>query len=315
MPKKRRGAPNLHSKTAVKMGEPLTSKGLHFLSTLAEKAGLSPSELCEAMATGRIALYSDSAEIKLGIEAAADEAAKGSALHGATTELQPNNQVAKQQDQSLSLEKDESWQKQLAEQAQLITGLQQQITQLQGQLESRVAEQASVQSSYDSLQQQSQEQAQLLTDKQQQIEQLQSRMSEQATLQSSYDSLQQQSQQQQQAIADKEQQIGQLQEQLQSRMSEQAALQSSYDSLQQQSQQQNQVIAEKEQQIGQLQSRLESQVVLQANQKSSYESVKQQSQEQATELATLRQQIAQLRSLAAVGEARLNKWQSRNASR
>ena len=235
MPKKRRGAPNLHSKTPVKMGESLTPKGLHFLSSLAQQAGLSPSELCEAMATGRLAIYSDSAEIKLAIKAAANEAAQGSDVHGVTTEVQPNNQVAQQKDQSLSSQKDESWQKQSEQQAQIITDLQQQITQLQGQLESRVAEQATVQSSYDSLQQQSQ--------------------------------------------------------------------------------QQTQALAEKEQQMAQLQGRLESQVVLQTSQQSSYESLKQQAQEQATELATLRQQIAQLRSLAAVGEARLNKWQNRNASR
>ena len=235
MPKKRRGAPNLHSKTPVKMGESLTPKGLHFLSTLAQQAGLSPSEFCEAMATGRITIYSDSAEIKLPIKVDADEAAKGSELHGATTEVQPNNQLAKQKDQSVSSEQNASWQKQSEEQAHIITDLQQQIAQLQGQLESRVAEQASVQSRYESLQQQSQ--------------------------------------------------------------------------------QQNQALAEKEQQIAQLRGQLESQVVIQRSQQSSYESVKQQSQEQATELATLRQQIAQLRSLAAIGEVRLNKWQSRNVSR
>ena len=174
MPKKRRGAPNLYPKTAVKMGESLTPKGLHFLSTLAEKAGLSPSELCEAMATGRIALYSDSAEIKLAINAAADEAAKGSALHEATTELQPNNQGAEQKDQSLSSGKDESSQKQLEEQAHIIADLKQQITQLQGQLESQVVLQASQKSSNESLKQQFQEQATELATLRQQIAQLRS---------------------------------------------------------------------------------------------------------------------------------------------
>lgn len=230
MPKKRRGSPNLYSKTAVKLGKSLTPKGIHFLSTLAQKAGLSHSELLEGMAKGQIAVSSDSAQIQFVIKTIADHAAQDSEINVVKTKLQSN-----QQSVSSAKDDDESKAKQLAEQSH--------------------------------------------------------------------------------TIAEKQQQLDHLQEQLKSRLTEQTQLQSSYDTLQQQSQQQNQVIADKQQQITYLQVQLESQRNWQANQQSTYESMKQKFQEQTQELDTLRQQLAQLRSLGAIGEAHLNKWQSRNASR
>jgi len=51
-----------------------------------------------------------------------------------------------------------------------------------------------------------------------------------------------------------------------------------------------------------------------SGQSESYQSLQQQVEEQEKAIATLQQQIAQLRSLATIGEARLNKWRSRNFS-
>jgi chromosome segregation ATPase len=278
MPKKRRGTPTMQSKTALKMGESITPTSIQFLSKLSEKAGLSPSELFERIAAGRIAIHSDSAEIKFVIAKKVDEKGEqaGSETDEVTAHLHPNAQLAKQDEQHVSPEKDESLQKPSEEQARLISELQQEIAQLQ--------------------------------------EQLQNRTQQQETVQSSLDSLQQQVQQQAQAIAEKEQEIAQLQEQLQNRTQQQETVQSSLDSLQQQVQQQAQAIAEKEQEIAQLQTRLESRVALQSSQQSNYEFLQQRSQEQAHEIASLRQQIAELRSLATIGEAHLNKWRNRTFS-
>ncbi|HEY9741512.1 MAG TPA: hypothetical protein V6C90_13560 [Coleofasciculaceae cyanobacterium] len=214
-PKKRRGASTSHSKTEVQMGVSLTPKGIQFLNTLAQKAGLSASDLFEHLATGKIAIYSDSAEIKFALKTSADEGAQADEeIHGVTAELQPNNQVAIREDQSVTPENNESLQQQAQEQTKLIADFQQQVAQLQEQLETRVAEQAAQQSSYETLQQQAQEQTKLITDFQQQVAQLQgqlqSRMTEQATQQSSYKSLQQQLQEQAHEVASLREQLAQL---------------------------------------------------------------------------------------------------------
>ncbi|MGK7872832.1 MAG: ribbon-helix-helix protein, CopG family [Xenococcaceae cyanobacterium] len=261
MPRKRRRDSTKGSASKSKVGISLTPTALDTLSQMAQKTGLSRSQLIERIAEGSIAIASHSANTTITLETkqlAADQppAEKGekfeTKIDVVTGEQQTPAQLAAQISEAAVLETEESLKQQSEEQAKLIS-----------ELENQLAEQAS---SYDSLQQQ-------LSEKSHQISELENQLAEQA---SSYDSVQQQ-------LSEKSHQISELENQL----AEQA---SSYDSVQQQ-------LSEKSHQISALQQQLTEQQNQTAEQTSRYESVQQQLSEKSHQISELENQLAEQASL------------------
>ena len=233
MPKPKRNVVSTYSESKVKVGVSLTPTGANRLTAIAEKLGLSKSELFERIASGDLL--------------------KSSELVKLTFSLQNGSNAQKQ------------------------------IAAFEGEeTKGEIGDGATSAAHHQEL------------------------PAKQNELLESYEALQKQSQEQIAAIASLQVQLAQLQEQ-------QTVPQESYEALQKQSQEQIDAIASLQIQLAQLQ-HLQNEL-LDSVSRTSYEALHRQSQEQAETIKTLQEQITQMRTMAGIGEAKLNKWRNRTFSR
>ena len=279
MPKNKRNVVSTYSETKVKVGLSLTPTGANRLMAIAEKLGISRSELLERIARGDLVKSSEGIELTFSLQNGSQAPKQVAVLEGEETENEIDDgatTVSQSQDLPVDkpnelLESYEALQKQSQEQISAIAALQVQLAQLQ-HLEQQV---------------------------------------EQTVPTESYEALQKQSQEQISAIAALQVQLAQLQH-LEQQV-EQTVPTESYEALQKQSQEQISAIAALQVQLAQLQ-HLESEVPDSIS-RASYEVLHCQCQEQADTIKTLQEQIAQLRTVAGIGEIQLNKWRNRTFSR
>ncbi len=185
-------------------------------------------------------------------------------------------------------------QQESAARGETISNLNQQIATLQNQLDERVAAATSQAESYAALQQQSSAQGETIAALQQQLEQQSAAAIAQ---QETYSNLQQQSAAQLEKIADLNQQIAVLKNQLQQQSSAEA-----------------EAIATLHQQIADLQNKLNEQSHAHKALTENNELLKQELAKYAQRIIDLGQHVTEQNSVAAIGEAYLNKWRYRNFS-
>ncbi|NES82098.1 MAG: hypothetical protein F6K10_12215 [Moorea sp. SIO2B7] len=272
-----------------KLGVSLTPTALDTLSKIAKKAEISKSELFERIAGGTIAIASHSAQTTIIIETppeATSQSSSGTAQSQTKIEVTTGVQESQAQDDDQVIQKDESYQdleEKLAEQANFIAELQQQLSEQQA-LVNQKAE------NYQEIQQKSAEQNNLITDLQKQLEEQQALVTQKAE---NYQEIQQKSAEQNNLITD-----------LQKQLSEQQTLVTqkaeSYQEIQQKSAEQANLIAELRQQLEEQPS-----IIIQKD--GSDDSLAQVYKEQADRIATLQKYVDQLKPLAKLGKEHLNR--------
>ncbi|OCR00775.1 hypothetical protein BCD67_23870 [Oscillatoriales cyanobacterium USR001] len=311
MPKPKRNVVSTYSESKVKVGVSLTPTGANRLMAIAEKLGLSRSELLERIARSDLlrsengvelsfTLQNNSAVIK-DIAVLEDEQTIAEVHEGDPTTRSPHLSV---EGSNELLESYEALQRQSQEQIAAIATLQVQLAQLQNS-EKPAKDSVSLES-YEALQRQSQEQIATLQTQLTELQTLANQARDSVSLES-YEALQKQSQEQ---IAALQTELTEWQNLI--TQSEENVSLESYEALQRQSEQQIAAIANLQNQLTELQ-HLKNQITNSVS-LTTYQELQKQLLEQANVIKTLQEQLAQSQTLARIGEAKLNKWRNHTFS-
>ena len=163
MAKNTRNVVSRYLESKVKVGVSLTPTGANRLTAIAEKLGISKSELLERIARSELLKSSNGAELTFSLQHGSGAPKQVSKLKDETTEDEshesgtaesPENSVAQSKE---LLESYKALQKQSQEQSAAIASLQAQVKELQNHLEAQARDSVSLES-YQTLERQSQEQ-------------------------------------------------------------------------------------------------------------------------------------------------------------
>ncbi|CBN56961.1 MULTISPECIES: ribbon-helix-helix domain-containing protein [Kamptonema] len=163
MPKNKPNVVETYLESKVKVGVSLTPTAANRLTAIAEKLGISKSELLERIAHSELLKSSNGAELTFSLQHGSGSPKQVSKLKDQTTEGQshdsgkaesPENSVAQSKE---LLESYKALQKQYQEQSVAIASLQAKVKELQNHLEAQARDSVSLES-YQTLERQSQEQ-------------------------------------------------------------------------------------------------------------------------------------------------------------
>ncbi|MGB3693510.1 MAG: hypothetical protein WA865_00240 [Spirulinaceae cyanobacterium] len=132
MARKRRKVSDKHSSGKSKVGITLTSTGVDLLNEMAEKVGLSKSQLVEQMAKGYIALASTTAQKIITLEASEEsknQGAENKTIIGVVSSPEEVEEKTEEVSQQIPLETYETLKKELQAKDTRITELEKQLTQ------------------------------------------------------------------------------------------------------------------------------------------------------------------------------------------
>src|SRR4028119_2296286 len=203
MVKKNRNVVSSNSESKVKVGLSLTSSSAARLNRIAQKLGISRSELLERLAKGALDISSDKTEVTVTWKKGEETEVEAADLQGETAEESEINDARTAETLLDSVkvkpnplqESYEALQQQLSERESSIASLQQQLATEKQNLESQLQETVP-KSSYESLQQQLSERESSIESLQQQLatekQNLESQLQELAEKSSSIEYLQQQ---------------------------------------------------------------------------------------------------------------------------
>ncbi|MDF0552644.1 CopG family transcriptional regulator, partial [Kamptonema sp. UHCC 0994] len=182
MQKNKRNVVSTYLESKVKVGVSLTPTGANRLTVIAEKLGISKSELFERIARGDLLKSSNGTELTFTLQHGSGSPKQVTSLKGETSDGEnneatkavesPENSVTQSKE---LLESYEALQKQSQEQTATIASLQAQIAELQNHLETQTRDSVPLES-HQTLEQQSQEQTATIASLQAQIAELQNHL-------------------------------------------------------------------------------------------------------------------------------------------
>ena len=289
MARKRRKVSNKQSSGKSKVGITLTSTGVDLLNEMAQKAGLSKSQLVEQFARGYVALASTTAQKTItleSIELDSNQNADNKTIIEVVSSSEKVDQKLDQVNQGISLEEYETLKGNIQGQEAHIVELEQKLHQ--GKQEAEAQHNYTI------------ELEQKLSQGKQQLEEKNTYIAE----------LKQQLSQGKQEAEVKDNLISELEQKLNQRKQEVEVRNNHITELKQklaEQESQNQEI-----QIVELEKRLFQQRTQATRQAKNYRELKKQINTKDRQITLLKSQMADLQRLAAIGEAQLNKWRDRH---